>query len=173
MMREAIRASEAEATAAARAARARARTRARPRRRTTWNARAATRTDFARRRSSRSNAPSSRRSRRTTVGDSTSTSRGRWRPTNGPRRDGEYLVAGALATPRGIPSRPPEPRPTVRGRRMTTSVARALRASVLEDEARRGGPEPVISRHPFSGHPSTGHPFAGHPAWAPSDGTPQ
>ena len=51
-------------------------------------------------------------------------------------------------------------------------LARALRASVLEDEARRGGPEPVISRHPFSGHPSTGHPFAGHPAWAPSDGTP-
>ena len=51
-------------------------------------------------------------------------------------------------------------------------LARALRASVLEDEARRGGPEPVISRHPFSGHPSTGHSFAGHPAWAPSDGTP-
>ena len=51
-------------------------------------------------------------------------------------------------------------------------LARALRASVLEDEARRGGPEPVISRHTFSGHPSTGHPFAGHPAWAPSDGTP-
>jgi len=61
-------------------------------------------------------------------------------------------------------------------------LARALRASVLEDEARRGGPEHVISRHPFSGHPSTwhpfaghpstGHPFAGHPAWAPSDGTP-
>ena len=50
-------------------------------------------------------------------------------------------------------------------------LARALRASVLEDEARRGGPEPVISRHPFSGHPSTGHPFARHPAWAPSDGT--
>jgi hypothetical protein len=54
-----------------------------------------------------------------------------------------------------------------------TELARALRASALEEKARRGRREPVSSGHQFAGHPSTGHPFSGHPfEWAPSDGTP-
>ena len=56
-------------------------------------------------------------------------------------------------------------------------LAQALRASALEEKARRGRRAHVPSGHPFDGHPfdgqpSAGHPFAGHPAWAPADGTP-